>query len=159
MSYRLKTNVTAVEQGGQGRTATVGPDTDLSAPENAWVLDAISNPDVWDGEAPPLPDPKPAAQPGPAAAQLVDPEKLRLGKRVIELEARVAELTAELETARAGSAPAGGGQGVKVPPMRGSGSGAEEWRAYARSVEVEVADDASREDVVAALSAVGKPTK
>jgi len=45
------------------------------------------------------------------------------------------------------------------PPKGGAGSGAPAWRAYAAKKGVEVAEDASREDVVAALEAAGVPTE
>lgn len=49
--------------------------------------------------------------------------------------------------------------GLPVPPRRGPGSGSPEWRAYARSLDVQVAEDASRDDVIGVLEAAGKPTK
>ncbi|MGI5144798.1 hypothetical protein ACQEVC_45525 [Plantactinospora sp. CA-294935] len=52
-------------------------------------------------------------------------------------------------------APAGDGP----PPKGGAGSGAPEWRAYAARKGVEVPDDASRDDVIAALSAANVPTE
>lgn len=45
----------------------------------------------------------------------------------------------------------------QVPPRGGPGSGAEAWRAYAAALGVEVASDASRDEVVAALEDQGKP--
>ncbi len=54
---------------------------------------------------------------------------------------------------------AGAGSESEIPPKGGAGSGAEHWRAYAAKVDVEIADDASREDVIAALEAAGKPTE
>ena len=45
------------------------------------------------------------------------------------------------------------------PPKGGAGSGAPAWREYAARNNVEVASDASREDVVAALDAAGVPTE
>jgi hypothetical protein len=52
-----------------------------------------------------------------------------------------------------------GASAVEVPPRGGPGSGAPAWRSYARSIGVEVADDASREDVIEALEDAGKPTE
>jgi hypothetical protein len=46
-----------------------------------------------------------------------------------------------------------------IPARSGPGSGAEKWRAYAADQQVEVPADASREDVIEALDAAGKPTK
>lgn len=45
------------------------------------------------------------------------------------------------------------------PPKGGAGSGAPAWREYAARNNVEVAEDASREDVVAALDAAGVRTE
>jgi len=45
------------------------------------------------------------------------------------------------------------------PPKGGAGSGAPAWREYAAKHNVEVAEDASREDVVAALTEAGVPTE
>ncbi|MEU7771231.1 hypothetical protein AB0C44_07885 [Micromonospora taraxaci] len=45
------------------------------------------------------------------------------------------------------------------PPKGGAGSGAAAWRAYAAKHNVEVAEDASREDVVEALTEAGVPTE
>lgn len=65
-------------------------------------------------------------------------------------------------------APKGDGDGPKdgeqsepvtVPPKAGAGASAEAWRNYAKSIEVEVADDASRDAVIAAVEAAGKPTE
>lgn len=48
---------------------------------------------------------------------------------------------------------------VAAPPKAGPGSSAEAWRVYAAGLGVDVADDASRDDVIAALEAAGKPTE
>lgn len=48
---------------------------------------------------------------------------------------------------------------VTVPPKAGAGASAEAWRNYAKAIEVEVADDASRDAVIAAVEAAGKPTE
>lgn len=59
--------------------------------------------------------------------------------------------------------PADAGDGVQLevapPPKAGQGSSAEAWRNYAVGLGVEVADDAPRDDVIAALEAAGKPTE
>ncbi|MCX4470458.1 hypothetical protein OOK41_09080 [Micromonospora sp. NBC_01655] len=58
------------------------------------------------------------------------------------------------------SAPAGSGSSEGDPPPKGgAGSGAQAWREYAAANNVEVAADASREDVVAALDAAGVRTE
>lgn len=141
-AYRLNTFVHAVERpNGQteARSATFGPGDAL--PD--WALAAISNPDVWDGAAPPLPkEPESASTTGPDAAD----ELARLRARVAELEHA--------------AAPDGGTEpSTSIPPRGGPGSGAPEWREYARGRGVDVADDASRDDVIAALDAAGIPTK
>jgi hypothetical protein len=142
-----------------------GPGDDL--PD--WVLSAINNPDVWDGAVPPrLPEPEPVVAAGQGAAD----EVVRLHARIAELQSAAQEVDllrariAELEAAAALAGPtAGADDGTEpesataIPPRGGPGSGAPEWRDYARSRGVEVSDDASREDVIAALEAAGKPTK
>lgn len=59
MAKKLNTFVHAVERDDKGtttRSGTFGPDDDLSG-DNAWVLDAVDNPDVWsDGDNGPDPD-------------------------------------------------------------------------------------------------------
>ncbi|GAA1714498.1 hypothetical protein [Brachybacterium phenoliresistens] len=58
-----------------------------------------------------------------------------------------------------GDAGAQGEERPTPPPKAGKGSGPEAWRAYAEKVDVEVPADASREDVIAAVDAAGKPTE
>lgn len=54
------------------------------------------------------------------------------------------------------SAPAAApAAGDAPPPRRGRGSSAPVWRAYARTHGVDVADDAERDDVIAACEAAG----
>lgn len=55
--------------------------------------------------------------------------------------------------------PAAQGSDVVVPPRSGAGSGADAWAAYAATVGVDVADDASREDIITALTGAGKPVE
>ncbi|WP_406459733.1 hypothetical protein OH768_33675 [Streptomyces sp. NBC_01622] len=49
----------------------------------------------------------------------------------------------------------GGGTGDEAPPRSGRGSGVDAWRAFAEQHDVEVAADASREDIIAAAEAAG----
>ncbi|MFB6875672.1 hypothetical protein [Streptomyces sp. NPDC056323] len=48
---------------------------------------------------------------------------------------------------------AGSGGDVEAPPRSGRGSGVEAWRQFAEQHDVEVAPDASREDIIAACEA------
>lgn len=82
----------------------------------------------------------------PARSAREDDEVARLKARIAELE----------QAQAAADAP---GSESKVPPRQGPGSGADKWRAYAKSVGVEVGEDASRDDVIVALEAASKPTK
>lgn len=61
--------------------------------------------------------------------------------------------------AEAGGPDTGGDTPPAIPPKGGAGSAAENWRGYARSQGVDVAEDATREDVVAALEAAGIATE
>jgi hypothetical protein len=47
------------------------------------------------------------------------------------------------------------------PPRAGAGSGTDAWKAYAASFDppVEVAEDAKRDDVIAAIEAAGHPVE
>ena len=45
------------------------------------------------------------------------------------------------------------GQGTTEPPRAGEGSGTEVWREYATALGLEIADDASRADIIAAVDA------
>jgi hypothetical protein len=81
------------------------------------------------------------------------------GDEVAQLKARIAEL--EQERAESGRSPADdpGNVPASVPPRSGPGSGADKWRAYAAGQGVQVDENASRDDVIAALTAAGKPTE
>ncbi|MFJ3587531.1 hypothetical protein ACIQUY_29255 [Streptomyces sp. NPDC090231] len=48
---------------------------------------------------------------------------------------------------------AGSGGDIEAPPRSGRGSGVEAWRAFAEQHDIEVAADASREDIIAACEA------
>lgn len=63
-----------------------------------------------------------------------------------------------VEQAAEESEPETGDEGGDEPPPRGgAGSGVEEWRSYAESKGVEVDEDASRDDIVAAVKKAGHP--
>lgn len=51
--------------------------------------------------------------------------------------------------------PYSGGEAGKPPPKGGPGSGAEAWAQYASEHDVSVADGATRDEIVAALSDAG----
>lgn len=46
-----------------------------------------------------------------------------------------------------------------LPPKSGRGSSDDAWRTYAGNNGVEVADDAKRDDIIAALNEAGVPTE
>jgi hypothetical protein len=94
---KLNTYVT-VHRVEDGTSHTFGPDDSLPG----WAVKGITNPDVWDGDA-------------PASAD----------------------------------EPDSGGE----PPRSGKGSSTEAWQRYAASLGVTVPEDASRDDIVAAVDA------
>lgn len=51
----------------------------------------------------------------------------------------------------------GDDEGPNPPPQGGAGSGIEAWRAYADELGVEVAESATRDDIVAAVRKAGHP--
>lgn len=53
------------------------------------------------------------------------------------------------------------GNDGRVPPQSGNGSGKAAWVAYAASLDppVEVADDATRDDIIAAVAEAGHPVE
>lgn len=46
-----------------------------------------------------------------------------------------------------------------IPPKNGKGSGRDNWAAYANDVEVNIPAAATREEIIAAIDAAGKPTE
>ena len=56
-------------------------------------------------------------------------------------------------------APVAKESALPPPPKSGKGSGVDEWRTYAELVGVEVAADAGRDDVVAAVESAGFATE
>ncbi|GAA3527816.1 hypothetical protein [Streptomyces osmaniensis] len=69
---------------------------------------------------------------------------------------------ADADSSAGAPAPAGVGVGVggsrqtdEAPPRSGRGSGVEAWRAYAEQHDLDVAADASREDIIAAAEGAG----
>lgn len=51
------------------------------------------------------------------------------------------------------------GEGGGIPPKSGRGSGAQAWADYAQANGVDVDEDASKDDIIAALEAAGVPTE
>lgn len=88
------------------------------------------------------------ALPDWAVAAISNPDVWADGAPVPTVETNPAETKPDPQT------PASG-----IPPKGGAGSGAPAWREYAASKGVEVADDASREDVWAALEKANVPTE
>ncbi|MEV7267067.1 hypothetical protein AB0N38_26245 [Micromonospora aurantiaca] len=107
-----------------------GPDDTVPA----WAAKKITNPGAWVG--------------GKVPSAVEDPQA-----EAARLRARLAEL--EAGAAGGGDEPSQDGP----PPKGGPGSGAPAWREYAASKQVEVAENASREDVWEALEAAGVPTE
>lgn len=60
---------------------------------------------------------------------------------------------AEPDAADQDDSDAGSGGDIEAPPRSGRGSGVEAWRVFAEQHDVEVAADASREDIIAACEA------
>lgn len=46
-----------------------------------------------------------------------------------------------------------------IPPRRGAGSGRDAWADYAARSNVEIAVEATRDDIIAALDEAGVPTE
>ena len=51
-----------------------------------------------------------------------------------------------------GEAPGGAVQAPQQPPTSGKGSGLDSWRDYATSLGITVPDDATRDDIIAAVT-------
>lgn len=125
---RLRTTVHLTDLEGNTRIFEAGQDV----PD--WAVEKISNPDVWEGELPKhLQGEQDPTQPPeqPAVAGALPPH----------------------DQAGQGSEQSAVGSGE--PPRSGKGSGKEAWAAYAASLGVEVAEDASRDDIVAQLAERG----
>ncbi|WP_329151223.1 hypothetical protein OIU91_28385 [Streptomyces sp. NBC_01456] len=63
------------------------------------------------------------------------------------------EVVDTVDVAQAPTPPGAGG--VEAPPRSGKGSGVEAWRSFADRKGVDVDQDATREDVIAACEAAG----
>lgn len=123
-----KLNGTTIVRDRGGRSHVFGPADEV--PEWAW---ARIGPHLW--EAPP-------------AGVGEDPEPEHHG--------------AEAQSEEQGEES--GGSTLEVPPLNGKGSSAGAWRAYAiaaakaRGLNIEIPEDAKRDDIVEALTAAGVPT-
>lgn len=93
-----------------------------------WAAEKITNPAAWDGDAP---------ADGPSDEQ----------------DAPTDEPPDDEDGPADGDAPDDG-----PPPQSGRGGGRAAWAAYAAANDVEVADGATRDDIIAALNAAGVPT-
>jgi hypothetical protein len=123
---RLRTTVHLTDLEGAPRILEAGQEV----PD--WAVEKISNPDVWEGELPAHlqgeQDPTQPPSQQPAAPSVLPPH----------------EQTVQ------GSEQSAAGEGE--PPRSGKGSGKEAWAAYAASQGVDVAEDASRDDIIAQLA-------
>jgi hypothetical protein len=54
---------------------------------------------------------------------------------------------------------AAGNSGPIPPPQGGPGSGKDAWAAYAANLDVQVPDDAGRDDIIAAIRDAGHPVE
>lgn len=90
-------------------------------------------------------------------------EKLEVTAVAIPDEEPVQDASTSDQGAPQGTEDEEQGDGNEQPPtppaQGGPGSGAEAWRNYAAKVGVDVPQDASRDDVITALEAAGKPTE
>lgn len=57
------------------------------------------------------------------------------------------------------SAPARESESADPPPMAGAGSSRAKWAAYAEANGVEIADDATRDEIIEAVRAAGVPVE
>ena len=130
---RLNTHV-HVQHPERG-TVVFGPDD----PVPDWAAEAITNPDVWD-DAPDVEDDEVATEP----SDVSDTEPSD-GSGDGPAETSDTEETDEPEDV--------GGQ-PSPPPRNGPGSTRDAWFAYATKVlELDIADDADRDDIMAAVDA------
>lgn len=139
---KLNTHVTVHDK--NGAPITFGPDVEL--PD--WAARKISNPYVWAGDAPSTSGDVTDA-PAHEVSQGVEtvPEWAQL---------LISRLEAAASAAEDGSVPSSDeedqslDEATKDEPARaGRGSGLPVWQAYAKSLQVEFPDDATREDIIA----------
>lgn len=76
-----------------------------------------------------------------------------------DLPADVAKQITNPSAWEGGKVPAQPTSASDVPPKGGAGSGMQAWAAYAASKGVEVPEDASRDDIIAACQAAGVPVE
>jgi hypothetical protein len=122
-------------QDDSGKTYVFGP-TDR-VPD--WAVSKITNPRAWEGGKVPTPE-------DPAA---------RVKRLRAELAAAESQVSGEGSTSETPSESDDDGP----PPKSGAGSGVAKWREYAARHGVEVPADASREDVITALTEADVPTE
>jgi hypothetical protein len=72
-----------------------------------------------------------------------------------------ADLAKAVPNAKAweGDSPAATSAPSGIPPKGGAGSGRDAWAQYAAQHDVQVEEDATRDDIVEALEAAGIPTE
>lgn len=187
MAPKLKTYVSVVDPDGASRQLGPSDEVPSWAAEQITNPSAWENPD--DAPKPrPKAEPAPVGQFGPAGKMPTDAEiaevaqlfvdKLNeaLGADPSEVLACIGELTAKVDALavvvdelQAGATPANDGEGADgaqkpevigdPPPKSGAGSTTEAWAEYARANGFDIADDAKREDIFAALDDAGIPTE
>ncbi|WP_345750106.1 hypothetical protein [Microbacterium rhizophilus] len=169
-----KLNTTVVIRDENSVTHVLGPDSEI--PE--WAEKVITNPNVW-AEAPtkrkaskgktaaksaPKPEPEPDEDDSEAdeiVSDDADGDAVELvGDRVEDGD----DTPAEVEGASTGDddTPV---MDVAIPPKGGKGSGKAEWRAYALAataaagLNIDIPEDATRDDIVEALESADIPTE
>lgn len=131
---QLKTYV-HVTNPEDGRSVQFGPGQDL--PD--WAVKAITNPDVWDGDAPKVA--------GSAAEKTVSTPGA--DARIAELEAEVKRLREAAQISATGPSSSGDADPIKEPPRGGPGSSAEAWAKFVDEQGVEVPNGATAKDIQA----------
>ncbi|MCX5066910.1 hypothetical protein OOJ91_13745 [Micromonospora lupini] len=131
--------------------------THVRHPKTGELAFLIAGGDVPDWAAPLVGDH--LVQGGAARRGKVTPEREDPAAELARLEARIAELRATPPQGSPAQDDGGDADPDGPPPKGGPGSGAPAWRAYAARRNVEVAEDASREDVWEALDKAGVPTE
>lgn len=122
---------------------TYGPDYPENTVTDAEVRKSLTAAGAFEGSEEASQD----AEPAPADAE---PTPVEAG--------RITDSGDEPERPEPADVPAVPAE-VDVPARRGPGSGKEAWASYAQAQGVQVEDGATRDEIVSALEAAGKPVE